>query len=91
MGRGRPRYLKCTCGHVWRARIKNPVICPVCHKVRSFESATKQEYTAYRQPTGNNPNEKLKCPHCGYEWNRRTEKPIRCPRCIRFLNPKETP
>ena len=28
----------------------------------------------------------MKCPHCGYEWKPRVEKPKECPRCKRRLD-----
>jgi predicted Zn-ribbon and HTH transcriptional regulator len=27
----------------------------------------------------------MRCPHCGYEWRPRVERPKKCPRCYRWL------
>jgi rubrerythrin len=26
------------------------------------------------------------CPHCGYSWESRKEKPKKCPLCIKWIN-----
>jgi len=28
---------------------------------------------------------RVRCPHCGYEWMPRVEKPKECPVCKRYL------